>query len=134
MAPFGCVEFDFDFERKTIAYWPLFSPTALISIGADWFNLRQLNGQPVSCHAVDAPVCVDSYQPYCLFLTMLIDVSFGSIFCMVICMGCMGTRRMSMVCRLLMIAGFVMFGGFRVMLRCMSMMLSGLLVMIGCFF
>ena len=90
MALFRCVEFDL--ESKRIAYRPLFSPSALISIGADWISLRQTQRQARECHAVDARVCVDSYLAYWLFLTVLIDVSLGSIFCMVISMGCVGTR------------------------------------------
>ena len=46
---------------------------------------------------------------------------------------CVAARRMGVMSRLFMVAGFVMLGSFRVMARCLGMMVGGVLMVLSCF-
>jgi hypothetical protein len=85
-------------------------------------------GEPLS----QIPPCY-STEGFALFLPVFLGVSLGCLFTMIAGVSCMSSRRVCVVCALLMVSGVVVLGRFTVMVGSVRMMFRCLLVMFGCF-
>jgi hypothetical protein len=68
-----------------------------------------------------------------LFLSVFLGVSLSCLFTVMTGVSCMSSRRVGMVCALLMVSGVVVLGRFTMMVGSVRMMFRCLLVMFGCF-
>jgi hypothetical protein len=78
------------------------------------------------------PPCY-STEGFALFLPVFLGVGRGCLFAMMSGVSSMSSRRLGMVCALLMVSGVVVLGRFTVMVGRVRMMFRSLLVMFGCF-
>jgi hypothetical protein len=73
------------------------------------------------------------HRGFALFLPVFLGVSLGCLFTMIAGVSCMSSRRVCVVCALLMVSGVIVLGRFTVMVGSVGMMFRCLLVMFGCF-
>jgi len=64
---------------------------------------------------------------------VLLGVSLRRFFAVIHGVSCVSSRRVGVVCGLLMVSGVVVLGRFTVMVRSVRMMLLSLLVVLGSF-